>query len=162
MHILTGLYSPTSGTAKINGLDITQDMSAIRRSIGFVPQHNILFDSMSVENHLWFYARLKGLHSEATRAETEKLLLDTNLVKKRKDYAKHLSGGMQRKLSVAIAFVGGSKTVLLDEPSAGKYLYLRLSQEEPDFNLNFGIKASTPKDAVEFGTCSSRTKKAGQ
>ena len=119
MHILTGLYSPTSGTAKINGLDITQDMDAIRRSIGFVPQHNILFDSMSVENHLWFYARLKGLQSKATLDEMEKLLADTNLVKKRKDYAKHLSGGMQRKLSVAIAFVGGSKTVLLDEPSAG-------------------------------------------
>ena len=68
---------------------------------------------------MWFYARLKGLDRISTYFEMEKLLDDTLLRPKRNDYAKNLSGGMQRKLSVAIAFVGGSKTVILDEPSAG-------------------------------------------
>jgi ABC-type multidrug transport system ATPase subunit len=122
MHILTGLYSSTVGTATINGLDIATDMNKIRRSLGFVPQHNVLFDDMSVIDHLWFYARLKGLPSQATMKEIEKLLFDTGLQHKRHECARNLSGGMQRKLSVAIAFVGGSKTVILDEPSAGMCL----------------------------------------
>ena len=66
-----------------------------------------------------FYARLKGLDRISTYIEMEKLLDDTLLRPKKNDYAINLSGGMQRKLSVAIAFVGGSKTVILDEPSAG-------------------------------------------
>ncbi len=119
MHLLTGLYKPTAGTAKINGLDIRDSMFQIRKSLGFVPQHNVLFPEMTVEEHLWFYARLKGLDRQATRAETNQLLEDTGLRPKARELSKDLSGGMQRKLSVAIAFVGGSKTVILDEPSAG-------------------------------------------
>jgi len=59
MHLLTGLYKPTAGTAKIDGLDIGNSMFKIRKSLGFVPQHNVLFPEMTVEEHLWFYARLK-------------------------------------------------------------------------------------------------------
>ena len=88
-------------------------------SNSFVPQHNVLFDSLTVKEHLWFYARLKGLDRLSTYIEMEKLLDDTGLRPKKNDQSKNLSGGMQRKLSVAIAFVGGSKTVILDEPSAG-------------------------------------------
>jgi ATP-binding cassette subfamily A (ABC1) protein 1 len=119
MHLLIGLYKPSAGTAKINGLDISQSMDTIRKSLGFVPQHNVLFDNMTVQEHLWFYARLKGLARQETRKESEKMLDDTGLQPKKDDLARNLSGGMQRKLSVAIAFVGGSKTVILDEPSAG-------------------------------------------
>ena len=119
MHILTGLYSPTIGTVRINGLDVNTNIEKIRESLGFVPQYNVLFEGMSVINHLWFYARLKGLSAEHTKSEMEKMLHDTGLDKKRHEIAKTLSGGMQRKLSVAIAFVGGARTVVLDEPSAG-------------------------------------------
>lgn len=125
MHLLTGLYSPTAGTAKINGYDLNSDIEKIRESIGFVPQHNVLFDDMSVINHLWFYARLKGLGAVETKIEMEKLLIDTGLEDKRDEMTKRLSGGMQRKLSVAIAFVGGSKTVILDEPSSGRSFRLK-------------------------------------
>ena len=123
MHLLTGLYSPTKGTAKINGFDLNTDIDEIRKSLGFVPQYNVLFEDMSVEDHLWFYARLKGLSIEDTKIEMEKLVVDTGLEKKRLEIAKKLSGGMQRKLSVCIAFVGGSKTVILDEPSAGRFYF---------------------------------------
>ena len=84
-----------------------------------MPQYNVLFDRLTVKQHMWFYARLKGLDSLSTYIETEKLLDDTGFRPKKNDCARTLSGGMQRKLSVAIAFVGGSKTVILDEPSAG-------------------------------------------
>ena len=119
MHLLTGLYTPSSGTAKIDGLEITESMNLIRKSMGFVPQHNVLFPGLTVKEHLWFYARLKGHGKLETVNETNKMLEDTGLEPKRNEFSKNLSGGMQRKLSVAIAFVGGSKTVILDEPSAG-------------------------------------------
>nr|APD26544.1 ATP-binding cassette transporter subfamily A member 1-like X1 protein [Brachionus koreanus] len=119
MHLLTGLYSPTSGSALIEGLDITESMDSVRKSLGFVPQHNVLFPQLTVKEHLWFFARLKGLDTKLTKKELEKMLDDTGLRPKKNELSKNLSGGMQRKLSVAVAFVGGSKTVILDEPSAG-------------------------------------------
>jgi len=56
---LTGLIPPTSGTAYIYDCDIRSEMLEIRKSLGMCPQHNVLFDVLSVEEHLWFYARLK-------------------------------------------------------------------------------------------------------
>lgn len=119
MHLLTGLYKPTCGTAKINGLDITTSMEQIRKSLGFVPQYNILFSILTVYEHLIFYAHLKGLTHEESLCEAEKMLDETGLDAFRDKYAKTLSGGLQRMLSIAIAFIGGSKTVILDEPTAG-------------------------------------------
>ncbi|XP_077103623.1 phospholipid-transporting ATPase ABCA1b isoform X2 [Siphateles boraxobius] len=125
MSILTGLFPPTSGTAYIMGKDIRSELSSIRRSLGVCPQHNVLFSMLTVEEHIWFYARLKGLSEEDVKAETEQILTDTGLPHKRKCRTSQLSGGMQRKLSVALAFVGGSKVVILDEPTAGVDPYAR-------------------------------------
>uniref|UniRef100_A0A8C2G1S6 P-type phospholipid transporter n=1 Tax=Cyprinus carpio TaxID=7962 RepID=A0A8C2G1S6_CYPCA len=125
MSILTGLFPPTSGTAYIMGKDIRSELSSIRRSLGVCPQHNVLFSMLTAEEHIWFYARLKGLSEEEVKAETEQILTDTGLPHKRKSRTSQLSGGMQRKLSVALAFVGGSKVVILDEPTAGVDPYAR-------------------------------------
>ncbi|XP_055016079.1 phospholipid-transporting ATPase ABCA1-like isoform X2 [Boleophthalmus pectinirostris] len=119
MSILTGLFPPTSGTAYILGRDIRSDLSAIRQSLGVCPQHNVLFSMLTVEEHIWFYARLKGLSEVQVRSEMEQILRDTGLPHKRSARTSALSGGMQRKLSVALAFVGGAKVVILDEPTAG-------------------------------------------
>ena len=54
------MFPPSAGTAKVNGYDIRTEMDAIRQSVGVCPQHNVLFDEMTVDEHLWFYARLKG------------------------------------------------------------------------------------------------------
>ncbi|XP_051715742.1 phospholipid-transporting ATPase ABCA1b [Ctenopharyngodon idella] len=125
MSILTGLFPPTSGTAYIMGKDIRSELSSIRQSLGVCPQHNVLFSMLTVEEHIWFYARLKGLSEEKVKAEMEQILTDTGLPHKRKSRTSQLSGGMQRKLSVALAFVGGSKVVILDEPTAGVDPYAR-------------------------------------
>uniref|UniRef100_A0A3B5A5W3 P-type phospholipid transporter n=1 Tax=Stegastes partitus TaxID=144197 RepID=A0A3B5A5W3_9TELE len=125
MSILTGLFPPTSGTAYILGRDIRTDLSAIRQSLGVCPQHNVLFSMLTVEEHIWFYARLKGLSEEQVKSEIEQILQDTGLPHKRSSRTSTLSGGMQRKLSVALAFVGGSKVVILDEPTAGVDPYAR-------------------------------------
>ncbi|XP_051809988.1 LOW QUALITY PROTEIN: phospholipid-transporting ATPase ABCA1b [Acanthochromis polyacanthus] len=125
MSILTGLFPPTSGTAYILGRDIRTDLSAIRQSLGVCPQHNVLFSMLTVEEHIWFYGRLKGLSEEQVKSEIEQILQDTGLPHKRTSRSSTLSGGMQRKLSVALAFVGGSKVVILDEPTAGVDPYAR-------------------------------------
>ncbi|TDH07266.1 hypothetical protein EPR50_G00104130 [Perca flavescens] len=125
MSILMGLFPPTSGTAYILGRDIQTELSAIRQSLGVCPQHNVLFSMLTVEEHIWFYGRLKGLSEQQVKDEVEQVLQDTGLLHKRSARANTLSGGMQRKLSVALAFVWGSKVVILDQPTAGVDPYTR-------------------------------------
>uniref|UniRef100_A0A673J9J3 P-type phospholipid transporter n=1 Tax=Sinocyclocheilus rhinocerous TaxID=307959 RepID=A0A673J9J3_9TELE len=125
MSILTGLFPPTSGTAYIQGKDIRTNLNTIRQNLGMCPQHNVLFSMLTVEEHIWFYARLKGLPEEKVKSEMEQIVMDLGLPHKRKSRTSQLSGGMQRKLSVALAFVGGSKVVILDEPTAGVDPYAR-------------------------------------
>ncbi|XP_034039071.1 LOW QUALITY PROTEIN: retinal-specific phospholipid-transporting ATPase ABCA4-like [Thalassophryne amazonica] len=127
MSILTGLYPPTSGTAYINGRDIRTDMDVIRTSLGMCPQYNILFNHLTVEEHILFYSLMKGRTQAEAETEVEAMLEDLALPHKRDDEAQNLSGGMQRKLSVAMAFVGGSKVVILDEPTSGVDPYSRRS-----------------------------------
>lgn len=74
--ILTGLFPPTSGSATIYGHDIRTEMNEIRKSLGMCPQHNVLFDKLTVEEHLWFYSKLKGMAEEAIRKEMEKYVLN--------------------------------------------------------------------------------------
>ncbi|XP_020657095.3 phospholipid-transporting ATPase ABCA1 [Pogona vitticeps] len=125
MSILTGLFPPTSGTAFILGKDIRSELNNIRQNLGVCPQHNVLFDELTVEEHIWFYARLKGLSEKLVKKEMEQMVIDVGLPHKLKTKTCKLSGGMQRKLSIALAFVGGSKVVILDEPTAGVDPYSR-------------------------------------
>ncbi|XP_078010201.1 phospholipid-transporting ATPase ABCA7-like isoform X1 [Phascolarctos cinereus] len=119
LSILSGLFPPTRGSALILGQDISSNRAAVHRNLGLCPQHNVLFDILTVEEHIWFYGRLKGLSQAAVGQELPRLLQDVGLPHKRQEQTRHLSGGMRRKLSVAIAFVGGSRVVILDEPTAG-------------------------------------------
>jgi ABC-type multidrug transport system ATPase subunit len=82
-----------------------------------------LFPQLTVQEHIEFFSRLKGLYSKYTKEEVDakiqQSIEDVALLEKRNTLSKNLSGGMKRKLSVAIAFCGESKTVLLDEPTSG-------------------------------------------
>ncbi|KAM4533545.1 retinal-specific phospholipid-transporting ATPase ABCA4-like [Odontesthes bonariensis] len=127
MSILTGMFPATSGTATIYGKDIRTDMDSIRLSLGMCPQHNILFQHMTVAEHILFYSLLKGRPIAEAEEEVENMLQDLGLPHKRDALTQNLSGGMQRKLSVALAFVGGAKVVILDEPTSGVDPYSRRS-----------------------------------
>ncbi|XP_053132329.1 phospholipid-transporting ATPase ABCA3 [Hemicordylus capensis] len=119
LSMLTGLYPPTSGQAYINGYEISQDMVLIRKSLGLCPQHDVLFDHMTVEEHLYFYSGLKAFPVEKCPEEISRILRILNLEEKRLSLSKKLSGGMKRKLSIGIALIGDSKVVMLDEPTSG-------------------------------------------
>ncbi|KAI1236667.1 hypothetical protein IHE44_0014920 [Lamprotornis superbus] len=127
MSILTGLFPPTSGTVLVGGLDIQTHMDSIRHRLGMCPQHNILFSHLTVAEHILLYSQLKGRSREEAEQELETMLEDMGLTHKRNEEAQNLSGGMQRKLSVAIAFVGEAKVVVLDEPTSGVDPYSRRS-----------------------------------
>lgn len=117
--MLTGMIEPTSGTALINGYDIRTATEMARSSMGFCPQHNILFDELTVREHILFYSRLKGLSSPAANEEVKKYVRLLELESKINEISQNLSGGMKRKLSIGIALCGQSKVVFCDEPSAG-------------------------------------------
>ncbi|KAI9562460.1 hypothetical protein GHT06_009893 [Daphnia sinensis] len=119
MSMLTGLFPPTTGTALVNGFDIRKDIQSVRGSLGLCPQHDILFDELTVEEHLDFFCKLKGYPSHLVRAETDRMVKALQLENKRRAMSSTLSGGMKRKLSVGIALCGESKVVMLDEPTSG-------------------------------------------
>ncbi|CAG5129798.1 unnamed protein product [Candidula unifasciata] len=119
MAMLTGFYPPTSGTALVNGYDIRHEISDVRNSLGLCPQHDILFDNLTVEEHMIFFGLLKGVPKADVIPQCTEMLTDMELFPKLKAKAKTLSGGMKRKLSVCIALIGNSKVVFLDEPTSG-------------------------------------------
>ncbi|PNF40610.1 ATP-binding cassette sub-family A member 3 [Cryptotermes secundus] len=119
MSILTGLFSPTSGSVHINGYNIRDNLDEVRESLGLCPQHNLLFTDLTVLEHLLFFAMLKGSSRSEANNEARNLLQKLNLEDKRNKLCSTLSGGMKRKLSLGIALIGDTKVLMLDEPTSG-------------------------------------------
>jgi ATP-binding cassette, subfamily A (ABC1), member 3 len=114
MSMLIGMIPPTSGNAYINGFDIVTDIEKARNSIGICPQHNILFDNLTVREHIIFFCRLKGMRdSKKINEEVQKYIKILELTKNVR--SKALSGGQKRRLSIANALCGQSTFVILDE-----------------------------------------------
>eukprot|EP01037_Dinobryon_pediforme_P018774 gene18774-19080_t len=116
---LTGLVEATAGTVMIYGRSLKTDLQAIRQMTGVCPQHNVLFYSLTVQEHLFFFGKVKGLTGIHLRNAVDRVLVEVGLTEKRHVLASALSGGMKRKLSLCIALVGDPKFVLLDEPTSG-------------------------------------------
>jgi ABC-type multidrug transport system ATPase subunit len=118
-NCLIGIYKQTSGTitmASEHGIDCDtrNNMDALRKSIGYCPQHDILFDLLTIEEQLQFYASARGFGKYKQHISNEMLRL-VNLENAKDTYCKSLSGGMKRRLSLACAFVGDTRIILLDE-----------------------------------------------
>lgn len=119
MSMLTGMIPASAGNAIIDGKDIRNNIDGVRDSLGLCPQHNVLFDELTVAEHIKFFGRLKGLRGKDVDAEIRKYTELLEFSDKKNAQSKTLSGGMKRKLSVGIALAGKSKIVLLDEPTSG-------------------------------------------
>ncbi|CAL1545773.1 unnamed protein product, partial [Lymnaea stagnalis] len=106
ISMITGFLKPTSGTAIVNGYDITKNLAQARACLGLCPQHDILFGKLNCNEHLVFYLRLRGQYKSTPKGEIEEMLTKVGLREKMKTYSQSLSGGQKRKLSVACSFIG--------------------------------------------------------
>ena len=119
ISILSGLISPTAGSVTVNGVSAVTEVDQIRTQLGICPQHDTLFDLLTVDEHLWLVGCLHGLTPATIAARSAALLEDLHFTKSRSATAGTLSGGMKRKLSLMMAYLGEPKLVILDEPTAG-------------------------------------------
>ncbi|CAN6201246.1 unnamed protein product [Urochloa humidicola] len=121
ISMLIGFVKPTSGNASVRGFSIQNDMEKIYNSMGVCPQNDMLWETLTGREHLQFYGRLKGLSGSSLDLAVDESLRSVNLLhggapdKQVKKY----SGGMKRRLSVAISLIGDAKVVYMDEPSTG-------------------------------------------
>lgn len=99
ISMLIGILRPTSGTAIVNGHDIQTNINEARNSMGFCPQHNILFDELSVREHIEFYCALKGVEKKQIQNEVNKYVEQLKLKQIINAKPRSLSRQSKRKLS---------------------------------------------------------------
>ena len=121
ISMLTGLYEATEGHAYYDGDDILigNNMDKFRLKLGICPQHDVLFEDLTIQEHLEMFSIFKGVPSDEIENEVNKSLNDFQLNEIKDIVIEDLSAGQKRQLSIAIALIGGSKVIFLDEPSSG-------------------------------------------
>ncbi len=116
-RILTTLMLADSGTATVDGLDVVRDYREVRRRIGYMPGRFSLYQDLTVEENLDFFATLFGTTVSANRHLVEDIYRQIEPFKKRK--AGKLSGGMKQKLALSCALIHKPTVLFLDEPTTG-------------------------------------------
>lgn len=116
INIICSLLNADSGTVKINGKSASNQTRSL---IGVAPQENLLYRSLTCRENLDFFARIYGLSKVERLQRVQACLEAVNLTHRADSCAETLSGGMQRRLSMAIALVHRPKLVILDEPTTG-------------------------------------------
>lgn len=129
ISMISGLLEQSSGAITILGQDNREDARSNRKILGVCPQTNPIYENLTCKEHLILYATIKSkdgnIPMEQTEKEIDDILKDLDLFDKKNYPASKLSGGQKRKLCVACSFIGGSKVILLDEPTSGMDTYAR-------------------------------------
>ncbi len=119
IKMLCCLLRPSGGSASILGHDIGTDSLAVKQVIGVSPQETAVAPNLNAWENLGLMAGLHGIDKQRARQRAGELLEVTGLAKRAEDKAKQYSGGMQRRLSIAMALVSDPQVVFLDEPTIG-------------------------------------------
>jgi ABC-2 type transport system ATP-binding protein len=126
IHCTTGLAKPTSGSIQIFGHDAVEHYGAARSAVGLAPQDVNVDFFLTVEETLDYHGGYFGMPRKARRERTSELLEAFSLTEKRNDRTRTLSGGMKRRLVLARALMHRPRLLILDEPTAGVDVELRL------------------------------------
>lgn len=119
IRMLCGLLRPTDGDALLMGRSIIGDAQAVREIINVSPQETAVASRLTVGENLEFAARVYGLDRRAAKAKAAEMMEVFSLADRAGDRAKSLSGGLQRRLSIAMALISDPKILFLDEPTLG-------------------------------------------
>lgn len=116
INIICNLLSADSGIIQIYGKPVSKTTKLL---VGVAPQENLLYKTLSCEENLNFYAQIYGLKTQQRRQQVETSLAAVNLLDRAKSPIETLSGGMQRRMNIAVALVHQPKLLILDEPTTG-------------------------------------------
>ena len=117
LSIMATILQPTAGTILIDGKDVQKQAKDIRRKLGFVPQDLALWPELTVEENMIFWSKLT--HPKADQKELFALCEQVGLAEKWKVKVSALSGGMKRKLNIAVALIHQPSVIIMDEPTVG-------------------------------------------
>ena len=119
INMMCGLLKPDAGQVTVRGVPIAGAGDEVRVRVGVCPQDIVLWERLTCLEQLQFIGQMYGLAGREARQRSERLLEELDLVSKRNEQARTLSGGMQRRLNLAMALVHDPEIVVLDEPEAG-------------------------------------------
>ena len=119
INMICGLLKPDAGQVTIHGKIITNGDASVRTRVGVCPQNIVLWGQLTCIEQLQFIGEMYGMRGRAAREKGLRLLKDLDLIEKKDKLARTLSGGMQRRLNLAMALVHDPEILILDEPEAG-------------------------------------------
>jgi ABC-2 type transport system ATP-binding protein len=119
ISMLSCLLKATEGDALIDGKSIVQDPIGVKNVIGVVPQEIALYETLSARDNLLFWGRMYGMGGKQLKARVEEVLEQVNLQDRAKDKVKTYSGGMKRRINIAVGLLHKPKLVFMDEPTVG-------------------------------------------
>ncbi|HTQ70538.1 MAG TPA: ABC transporter ATP-binding protein [Acidocella sp.] len=119
MRMLAGLLRPDAGAVTLDGVDVLADPEAAKSRLSYMPQRFGLYEDLTVDENIFFYAELFGVARKARQARAAELLEAAGMAPFRRRLAGKLSGGMKQKLGLVCALIHTPAVLLLDEPTTG-------------------------------------------
>ena len=119
LRMLAGIMPPDAGTATLDGIDVVRDPEGAKHHLSYMPQRFGLYEELSVDENIRFYADLFGVKRDERDRRSAQLLQAAGMSEFRTRFAGNLSGGMKQKLGLVCALIHRPRVVLLDEPTTG-------------------------------------------
>ena len=119
ISILSTLLTPTAGDASVCGHSVTKDPMAVKKSIGIVPQEIALYDELSALENLKFWGQMYNLSGKALSLRVDEVLDQVGLTERAKERIKTYSGGMKRRVNIAVGLLHKPRLLFMDEPTVG-------------------------------------------